>query len=74
MTKTVHVVHGEKPNRPKKNNEFTMFMYHTARMKAIIAQDPKIADQKLSKLLGISFNQLQDMKQFCKLNGMRVNE
>jgi len=68
------VVHGDAPKRPKKNNELKLFMYNTARMKIFISQNRKIKDRDLSQKLGISFNQLQELKQFCKLNKMLVNQ
>ena len=73
MTTTIHVVHGDKP-KLKKGNEFSIFVFHTARMKVLIGENPKITDKELCIKLGLDFSKLQDMKTFCKINGMRINE
>ena len=43
-------------------------------MKMIIAKDPYISDRELSRRLGISFFELKDIKQFCIINKMKVNQ
>ena len=54
--------------------ELNLFIYHTAKMKIIIAKNPHIEDKELARQLGLSYNQIQDFKRFCKMNKMKVNE
>jgi len=59
-----------------KQNEkrFETLVMLAGKMKMIIVLDREIPDKKLSQRLGISFSQLQAVKDFCRLNGMSVNK
>lgn len=50
------------------------FILLASRMKMIIAKEPDIPDRKLSQKLGVSFQEFKEVKEFCIMNKMRVNE
>lgn len=58
----------------KAEKQLNLFINHTSKMKMIIKDNPHIEDRELARQLGLSFNQIQDFKVFCRMNGMRVNE
>ena len=49
-------------------------MLCASKMKMIVAKQPDIPDRELSQRLGIAFSELQDIKQFCIMNKMKVNQ
>jgi len=53
---------------------FERFVYCAHKMKMIIANDKYITDRELSQRLGIAFSELQEVKHFCIINKMKVNQ
>jgi len=49
------------------------FILSASKMKIIIHKNPHIEDRELSRQLGISFNELQEIKHFCIMNKVAVN-
>ena len=59
---------------PEEEKRFEFQMLKACQLKILVAKDIHIEDRDLQRQLGISAQQLQEIKTFCKINKMRVNE
>ena len=72
----INVIHGDAPKKIVKGSKQSLFMFLFAKYKALIAESRKnkiqLDDKKTCRVLGISFTQVQELKQFAILNGMKI--
>lgn len=67
-------LYSKSPKKTGHSDRYFEFLFGNAKkLKQIIAQDRNISDRDLSKQMGISAKQLDEVKLFCKMNGMSVN-
>lgn len=65
MTLKIHVVHGDAPKKPTKNDNLSLMMYNMTRATLLRKQFPKMTEKEISQRLGISFEQFEDLKRFA---------
>ena len=67
MVTKIHVVHGDAPKKPIRNDDMSLMMYNMTRATLLKKQFPKMPEKEISQRLGISFEQFQELKKFASM-------